>query len=539
MESEFPPSPVTTPKFDTTVIDTLAGLEKEAFISELKKTPEERGKQIDAVAKDVLNRTLEERVALHTKTRDIRAKYEAGHWGVTRALLFVLSKLGISTRSLIIQKADNLRHMIETPYVGKDLTQLSNDYKTTKKKPDSPEARAVKMFTSIMPDLKEREIEEAFKGDDPDLIQALIDGGKLKVNQLRKDGTSWLTYAILKEKFGVAHALLQNKADVNLRHSNACTPLIAAVFLGNKKLVESLLAKGASALPASRLPSQTDESPTTALEFAVLYSQPELAVILLVNIPRPPVDLMRKALITAIQQRKHDAAKALYKKGLEHVVYETVTGNDGQKSRIPTLPVLNDLFGWTKAGGVFLRLMPKDEVGIWVEVGECLRLFLDEPDHLAEVIKTVRSAIMDDDTPKPLNFIAFVARACRDDQVRQQIPVDDIYSALTALTPEMESIWEEMRIADTKTGALRTVYQKAPVARYHQIEECVPILLAALHGRDPWLFNQYLQQAKRDGILNAIISKRMNLDQMLVKAILESPQARAFEDYSWYPAQNR
>lgn len=122
----------------------------------------------------------------------------------------------------------------------------------------------------------------AWKGN-PQIADLLLNtrGTECDVNFIDKEsGTSPLYRAILSNSEETAHLLIQAKADVNMRrmgfHMKAETPLIKAVQMDNKQIVEHLI----NAL--CKIQARTEDG-FNALHYAVAYRRYDIAEYLLQN----------------------------------------------------------------------------------------------------------------------------------------------------------------------------------------------------------------------------------------------------------------
>ena len=93
------------------------------------------------------------------------------------------------------------------------------------------------------------------------------------INNISKEGYSALTLACYYGNNDVAAYLIQNVKDINSK-SGYGTPLMAATVKKNSYLVKLLLENNAN-------PNLTDQNNSTALHFAVIFSQPEIITLLM------------------------------------------------------------------------------------------------------------------------------------------------------------------------------------------------------------------------------------------------------------------
>jgi len=104
-------------------------------------------------------------------------------------------------------------------------------------------------------------------------LKELVNNDINIINKTSKEGYSALTLACYYGNNDVAAYLIQNVKDINSK-SGYGTPLMAATVKKNSYLVKLLLENNAN-------PNLTDQNNSTALHFAVIFSQPEIITLLM------------------------------------------------------------------------------------------------------------------------------------------------------------------------------------------------------------------------------------------------------------------
>lgn len=104
-------------------------------------------------------------------------------------------------------------------------------------------------------------------------LKELVNNDINIINKTSKEGYSALTLACYYGNNDVAAYLIQNVKDINSK-SGYGTPLMAATVKKNSYLVKLLLENNAN-------PNLTDQNNSTALHFAVIFSQLEIIELLM------------------------------------------------------------------------------------------------------------------------------------------------------------------------------------------------------------------------------------------------------------------
>ena len=88
-------------------------------------------------------------------------------------------------------------------------------------------------------------LSNAMDNGDVALVKKLIKSGSLDVNQ-QAMGWTWLHIAATKNQLEIAKVLVENGAELNVRHPmTKATPLAQAAMTGSTEVVKYLLSKGA------------------------------------------------------------------------------------------------------------------------------------------------------------------------------------------------------------------------------------------------------------------------------------------------------
>ena len=112
-------------------------------------------------------------------------------------------------------------------------------------------------------------------------LKELVNNDTDIINKTSKEGYSALTLACYYGNNDVAAYLIQNVKDINSK-SGYGTPLMAATVKKNSYLVKLLLENNAN-------PNLTDQNNSTALHFAVIFTQQEIISLLMQHKANPNI----------------------------------------------------------------------------------------------------------------------------------------------------------------------------------------------------------------------------------------------------------
>ena len=220
----------------------------------------------------------------------------------------------------------------------------------------------------------------AAKDDDLQAVRALI-ARRANVNELSRDGSTALLWAVFHSNLEMARALIAAGAAVNTPNHYALTPLLQASRSGDAPLIAALLKAGADPAvprPDSETPlmaasrtgrmdavrllieagADVNAADTYQLETALMWAAGEGHVDVVKTLLKAGADPNRKAHVNALEERKHadhptggftalmfavrngheDVARALIKGGADL----SLTNGDGATAMI--IAVVNDRF---------------------------------------------------------------------------------------------------------------------------------------------------------------------------------------------------